>query len=47
MLQQRCTSYRKTFTFDGRTGGPFKPGFGLSGGQHFWEKRYYDFNIRN
>jgi len=29
------------------TGGPLKPGFGLSGEQHFWQKRYYDFNIRN
>jgi REP-associated tyrosine transposase len=27
--------------------GPLKPGFGLSGEQHFWQKRYYDFNIRN
>jgi hypothetical protein len=27
--------------------GPFKPAFGLSGEQHFWQKRYYDFNIRN
>jgi putative transposase len=29
------------------TGGPLKPAFGLSGEQHFWQKRYYDFNIRN
>jgi putative transposase len=28
-------------------GGPFKPVFGLSGQRHFWQKRYYDFNIRN
>jgi putative transposase len=36
-------------------GGPFKPSFGLSGDfgmsedspQHFWQKRYYDFNVRN
>ena len=28
-------------------GGLFKPGFGLGGEQHFWQKRYYDFNIRN
>ncbi len=28
-------------------GGPLKPGFGLSGEQHFWQKRYYDFNIRD
>ena len=27
--------------------GPFKPAFGLSGEQHFWQKRYFDFNIRN
>ena len=27
--------------------GPFKPDFGLSGEQHFWQKRYYDLNIRN
>jgi len=30
-----------------KMGGPFKPGVGLSGEQHFWQKRYYDFNIRN
>ncbi len=30
-----------------RMGGPLKPDFGLSGGQHYWQKRYYDFNIRN
>ena len=30
-----------------KMGGPFKPGFGLTGEQHFWQKRYYDFNIRN
>jgi putative transposase len=30
-----------------KMGGPFKPDFGLSGEQHFWQKRYYDFNIRN
>jgi len=29
-------------------GGPFKPEVGLSGAvQHFWQKRYYDFNLRN
>jgi REP-associated tyrosine transposase len=29
-------------------GGPLKPAFGLSGGlKHFWQKRYYDFNIRS
>jgi hypothetical protein len=28
-------------------GGPLKPGFSLSGEQHFWQKRYYDFNIRD
>ncbi|MGA9527700.1 MAG: transposase [Terriglobales bacterium] len=30
-------------------GAPFKPGFGLSGDfdHHFWQKRYYDFNVRN
>jgi putative transposase len=28
-------------------GGPFKPDFGLSGQRHFWQKRYYDFNIRS
>src|SRR5215831_3376013 len=29
-------------------GGPLKPAFGLSGeSKHFWQKRYYDFNIRN
>jgi hypothetical protein len=28
-------------------GGPLKPAFGLSGERHFWQKRYYDFNIRN
>jgi hypothetical protein len=29
-------------------GGPFKPGFGLSGsGQKFWQLRYYDHNVRN
>ncbi len=28
-------------------GGPFKPAFGLSGERHFWQKRYYDFNIRD
>lgn len=27
-------------------GGPLKPPFSLNGG-HFWQKRYYDFNIRN
>ena len=33
-----------------KTGAPLKPGFGLSGGfheHHFWQKRYYDFNVRN
>jgi len=30
-----------------KMGGPFKPSVGLSGEQHFWQKRYYDFNIRN
>ena len=32
-----------------KTGGPFKPVFGLSGHvpKHFWQKRYYDFNIRD
>jgi len=30
-----------------RTDGPLKPAFGLSGKQHFWQKRYYDFNTRN
>jgi putative transposase len=31
------------------SGAPFKPSFGLSGAvpQHFWQKRYYDFNVRN
>jgi putative transposase len=31
------------------TGAPFKPSFGLSGAfpHHFWQKRYYDFNVRN
>jgi putative transposase len=29
-----------------KTGAPFNPDFGLSGEQHFWQKRYYDFNIR-
>ncbi|HEX3742272.1 MAG TPA: transposase, partial [Terriglobales bacterium] len=30
-------------------GGPFKPDFGLSGvkAEHFWQKRYYDLNIRD
>jgi putative transposase len=30
-------------------GGPFKPEFGLSGvkAEHFWQKRYYDFNVRD
>lgn len=30
-------------------GAPFKPGVGLSGDshQHFWQKRYYDFNVRD
>src|SRR5271157_163443 len=30
-------------------GGALKPGVGLSGDfpQHFWQKRYYDFNVRN
>ena len=29
-------------------GGPLKPAFGLSGiSNHFWQKRYYDFNIRD
>jgi putative transposase len=30
-------------------GAPLKPAFGLSGDfpQHFWQKRYYDFNVRN
>jgi putative transposase len=33
-------------------GGPLKPGVGLSreglsGERHFWQKRYYDFNIRD
>jgi putative transposase len=30
-------------------GGPFKPDFGLSGvkAEHFWQKRYHDFNIRD
>jgi len=39
---------------DGPDGAPFKPSFGLSGAfptqippHHFWQKRYYDFNIRN
>jgi len=26
---------------------PLKPCLDLSGKQHFWQKRYYDFNIRN
>jgi putative transposase len=30
-----------------KMGGPLKPAFGLSGEQHFWQKRYYDFSIRN
>jgi len=30
-----------------KTGGPLKPAFGLSGEHHFWQKRYYDFNIRD
>jgi putative transposase len=30
-----------------KIGGPLKPGFGLSGERHFWQKRYYDFNIRD
>lgn len=30
-----------------KVGGPLKPPFGLSGEQHFWQKRYYDFNIRD
>ena len=32
------------------TGAPLKPSFGLSGDfpeHHFWQKRYYDFNVRN
>jgi putative transposase len=31
------------------SGGPLKPGVDLSGDfpQHFWQKRYYDFNVRN
>ena len=30
-------------------GAPFKPGVGLSGDflHHFWQKRYYDHNVRN
>lgn len=30
-------------------GAPFKPGVGLNGDspQHFWQKRYYDFNVRS
>jgi putative transposase len=30
-------------------GGRFKPDVGLSGhkAEHFWQKRYYDFNVRN
>jgi putative transposase len=30
-------------------GAPFKPAVGLSGDhpEHFWQKRYYDFNVRN
>ena len=30
-------------------GAPFKPAFGLSGDgtRHFWQKRYYDFNVRD
>ncbi len=28
-------------------GAPLKRGFRLSGIQHFWQKRYYDFNVRN
>jgi len=30
-----------------KIGGPLQPAFGLSGERHFWQKRYYDFNIRN
>jgi putative transposase len=36
-----------------KVGAPFKPSFGLSGNstadlsQHFWQKRYYDFNVRD
>src|ERR1700731_3752942 len=30
-----------------KMGGPLKPSFGLSGERHFWQKRYYDFNIRD
>ena len=30
-----------------KMGGPLKPALGLRGAQHFWQKRYYDFNIRN
>lgn len=33
----------------GAEGGPLKPDVGLSGEKaaHFWQKRYYDFNVRN
>jgi len=38
---------------EGVDGAPFKPSFGLSGAfptqtspHHFWQKRYYDFNVR-
>jgi putative transposase len=30
-----------------KMGGPLKPAFGLSGERHFWQKRYYDFNVRD
>jgi putative transposase len=30
-----------------KIGGPLKPSFGLSGEQLFWQKRYYNFNIRD
>ena len=29
-----------------KMGGPLMPAFGLSGEQHFCQKRYYDFNVR-
>src|ERR1700691_3078203 len=41
--------FKPALGMGGSDGAPFKPGVGLSGDSphHFWQKRYYDFNVRN
>ena len=49
-VSRRLIGIRKGAAFNNQnTGGPLKPDVGLSGEvkDHFWQKRYYDFNVRN